>query len=540
MVPLPLHAQLRPGEGVVRRQVGTRITGTNIWLLVPHAILRHVSAIVANDRPSIDPLHRLQVWNTTNGTSILEEHGPPLAGLGFHQGSLMNRLTIHQQFGALLVGAHRIGGTEDGLRTAPIVCDAAIVVVVGAVEVVVVANMVHVGAFQSIVRLRDDRLFCNLLESLRIQLDDRNVVNATSHIETAISVLSVVEEPSRVMVASLQSGVLPFAFRIRGSQKYTLSVLRPCGTGEVEVELAVVITERRCPHALGIMVLAIHQVIGIVVKNLLQGIGAVFPVHQVFRLQDSGSRHVIHRCADHVISVVHTNHVNVGEVAIDYRVDKLPVALVSRPCTAVRLGGIVLLGILLIPLEAGTTAGLIHIQSISLHRSLEGWHHLTIIDVGIDVDKVVRMGQGHGHVAIVVEHGFEELAPLRRGTRGPCAIVLIDRLVKLVVMVYCTTCVLGTPVHLRHHNGVVFHHRHCIAKVLDALLRVVVVVTHAIPARIDMDGIADVIPFDGIGGIVAVVALIARAGNQDDARIAVGTNLVNDRLEEVVQCLGRG
>ena len=53
-----------------------------------------------------------------------------------------------------------------------------------------------------------------------------------------------------------------------------------------------------------------------------------------------------------------------------------------------------------------------------------------------------------------------------------------------------------------------------------------------------MHSIANVIALDGPRGIAAIVRLVARTGNPDDTREAIGTNLVDDGLEVVVQSLG--
>ena len=56
----------------------------------------------------------------------------------------------------------------------------------------------------------------------------------------------------------------------------------------------------------------------------------------------------------------------------------------------------------------------------------------------------------------------------------------------------------------------------------------------AVPAVIVVDGVADVVARDGVGLVVGIARLPARAGNPDDAREAVAANLVVDGLEVVV------
>ena len=133
------------------------------------------------------------------------------------------------------------------------------------------------------------------------------------------------------MIRLRQSGQFPFPLRVFGSEEDALRVFRPCRTREIEVELPIVIGERRSPHTLCIVMLTVQQVIGIVVQHLLQGIRAILPIHQVLRLQDSGTREVIHRGTHHVIDAIHKHDINVREVAIDDRIHIRSIALVSTP-----------------------------------------------------------------------------------------------------------------------------------------------------------------------------------------------------------------
>jgi hypothetical protein len=51
-------------------------------------------------------------------------------------------------------------------------------------------------------------------------------------------------------------------------------------------------------------------------------------------------------------------------------------------------------------------------------------------------------------------------------------------------------------------------------------------------------GIADIITCDRILGIAGIVCLPTCSWYPDDTCKTILTNLVNDRLEEIVQCLG--
>jgi len=98
---------------------------------------------------------------------------------------------------------------------------------------------------------------------------------------------------------------------------------------------------------------------------------------------------------------------------------------------------------------------------------------------------------------------------------------------------------LRTPVDLRDDDGMGVNHRHGLMELPDAIFRIGLAVTCAIPAGIIMDGIADVITADGISGVAAIVALPSTSRHPDDAGEAIGTYFVDDRLEELLQRLGR-
>ena len=93
-----------------------------------------------------------------------------------------------------------------------------------------------------------------------------------------------------------------------------------------------------------------------------------------------------------------------------------------------------------------------------------------------------------------------------------------------------------TPVYLRDEDGIGIHHGHSIVETIAFVRDTGIIVAAVIPARIVMNGITDVIAGHGIGLITAIVRLIARTRHPDDARKTIGTDLVNDGLEEIVQC----
>ena len=101
-------------------------------------------------------------------------------------------------------------------------------------------------------------------------------------------------------------------------------------------------------------------------------------------------------------------------------------------------------------------------------------------------------------------------------------------------MVNFATLVLRTPIDLCNHDRIGADDGHLVAKLLDGLVCVVAVIAATIPSSVVVYGIADIFTRDGVRGIFLVVALIACARHPDDALEAVLTNLVHNRLEEVV------
>ena len=143
----------------------------------------------------------------------------------------------------------------------------------------------------------------------------------------------------------------------------------------------------------------------------------------------------------------------------------------------------------------------------------------------------------------MVEHSLVADAPLRGAGRSPGAEVLVDGVAPFVHLVEDARLLDGTPIDLGDEDGIGLDDRHLLLELGDelalALLDVGVAVhlpvVAAVPARIDMHGIADVIALDGVDGVVGIARLEARTRHPDDALEAVGPNHIDDGLEVVVQ-----
>ena len=82
-----------------------------------------------------------------------------------------------------------------------------------------------------------------------------------------------------------------------------------------EIELAVVVLQRRSPHAAAVAHLVAGEVVTSLYRELLQGLCTIFPVDKVLRLEDCGTREEVHRCADHVICRTYAYNIGIREVS---------------------------------------------------------------------------------------------------------------------------------------------------------------------------------------------------------------------------------
>ena len=133
----------------------------------------------------------------------------------------------------------------------------------------------------------------------------------------------------------------------------------------------------------------------------------------------------------------------------------------------------------------------------------------------------------------MVEECLISLSPFRCGACRPGAIVGGYPLAMFVVVSF--SWFFRTPVHFSDDDRSRVDHRHLLTELTDVVLFVATVVTASEPARIVVNGIADVIALNGMGGIAGVVGLPSGSRSPDDTCEAVGTYLVDDGLEVVVK-----
>ena len=187
--------------------------------------------------------------------------------------------------------------------------------------------------------------------------------------------------------------------------------------------------------------------------------------------------------------------------------------------------GIVLFGILIIPIKTSLGAAL----NVFIEISLDG----TILQESVDVDIVLIGTQRHADIAKVIHHRFPRVSPFAGRCGAPSAIVAGHPLSKLIV--FSCSGSLRTPVYLRHQYRLGSDHRHLLLEVVDKGIVVVALIAGPIPSRVDMDSVTKVAVGDGMRGIVLILALIAGTGNSYHAFESVLTDDVDNRLEIVVQ-----
>ena len=201
----------------------------------------------------------------------------------------------------------------------------------------------------------------------------------------------------------VQLFLLPCALGVLGRQQPEAGV----AAVDENVELAVVVLHGRSPHATGVGILAVLQVVTVAVGQLCQRLCTILPVDHILRLQDGGTGEEAHGGRDHIVGVVHADDVGVGEVGTDHGVHELTVAQVADGSLVDIVGHrVVHLSILGIPHPASAATSL-SITVEGRHGVLGVLHHL------VEVYVVVRVRQRHGDIPKLLKQILEAGTPLR-------------------------------------------------------------------------------------------------------------------------------
>ena len=108
----------------------------------------------------------------------------------------------------------------------------------------------------------------------------------------------------------------------------------------------------------------------------------------------------------------------------------------------------------------------------------------------------------------------------------------------MLIIMTLSRGVLRTPVNLGNNNRVGINYRHLLMELLNLVLRIGIGIAAAIPSSIVMNGITDVIALDRISSITGIVGLPSSTRRPDNTRKAVFADLIDDRLEIVMERFG--
>ena len=153
------------------------------------------------------------------------------------------------------------------------------------------------------------------------------------------------------------------------------------------------------------------------------------------------------------------------------------------------------------------------------------------------------MGKGHTDIAKVVVNCLPCQSPFRGRCCCPTSQVRLCPLSPLIPVTFARLVgIFRTPVYLRYHDRLRLYHRHLIFEVADESIVIVILIGHiSIPSGINMYCIREVVLAigDRILDVILILALITCARNPDDSLEPLLANLINHRLEVIMQCFIR-
>ena len=128
---------------------------------------------------------------------------------------------------------------------------------------------------------------------------------------SAVDLSVIVKKQGHVVVKALDFASLPWAFDfVCGKEIGFVSVV----CNKAHVESSVMMAYACGPHSLAVGALVVGKCFLFGPFKFIIDIGGMFPVHKIVRAQDYASGHKVHCGADHVVCVVHPNHVGIGKV----------------------------------------------------------------------------------------------------------------------------------------------------------------------------------------------------------------------------------
>ena len=217
-----------------------------------------------------------------------------------------------------------------------------------------------------------DDLFLLLEVEILIELAHLNITNSAGDIN-----LSIIEKHAWIVVDARQLFLLPLPFRIGSREQPTTGIVAI----DEQIELTVMIFHGTSPHTSGVCVLIVEKAIVVLCRQLLKRLSAILPVHEISRFQNRCSWEVVHGGGNHVISIVNTNHIRVGEVGINHRILVFTHSIITKR----HVGKIGMWPIHLVILGIPIHASL----STSLFQTSESRNHLVFLKQRIDVKQAM-------------------------------------------------------------------------------------------------------------------------------------------------------
>ena len=330
-MPFPLQPQIHRVELVAFRRIDD--SGKRHGRLTPgkHGIAATVAVLVlANDRPSVHPLHRFEPHHAAIASLVLEVHEPIFAGCCPHPAALVG--AVHRRVALLqhtpgLIGAIHV--LAAGRHLPPHLHTSC-----GEHQIIISVSFIKLRAFSRVVHVivpvihyprRTDnfRAFGIHLRHTNHGIDLRPAGRpGKGQVTTPVLV------PQRARVNDAlgwldQYRLRPFSARV-GCLDHIHAEIR---IAPINVELSVVVTDTGRPHALAMPC----HVVKLPGHHALQGIVHDFPVHQVRGMQDGQAGRTGKAGCCHVEVVPHRTNVRVGIIRMNHRILICAVTQIGRP-----------------------------------------------------------------------------------------------------------------------------------------------------------------------------------------------------------------
>ena len=314
MVPLPYERECSGIKPVaVPHIVTTRCRQIDLHFLHRHRVVPH-------HRPSVNPGHRLHGRDTAHSSVVLEHYGIPVTVRSIHNGTLRHSVwtavKLAPEYHPAFILPKKAVAAPAGLGADPPGRP------VDFKDIVFSVDFVEMGPFGTkSVALRRSREKQGVDSAffqrgaVRLKLGYHDVAVAVDA-EKA----SFVKKKRCVMhELSLYLVLLPrTVFDVPGPEHICL-VLVVCHKKHIIDPVIVAQGCRPLSHSVGMG--TVPEIIDIVILQAVEDIIDCFPVDKVTGFHDRGPRTIVHRGADHIVSVADTDDVIVRYIGVGQRID---------------------------------------------------------------------------------------------------------------------------------------------------------------------------------------------------------------------------